>query len=169
MKKAIVIILLATLAVTACGRTDASPIGVQQTEVADEVSIKLVSEDDGAFNFYLGAKSNFNVAVKNIGTEPCHVFIKMTMPAAEGADVYDYQISDAWDEIEPEVFYGGILEPGQTTTELLKEIRVHDYGEVSQERLEAIGDAARGFRVQGRAIMPMEHGTPEQLWKMIRN
>lgn len=139
MKKAIVTILLATLAVTACGRTATLPIGNQHTEAADEVSIKLVSNDDGVFNFYPGAKSNFNVAVKNIGTEPCHAFIKMTMPVAEGAEVYDCLISDAWDEIESGVFYGGVLEPGKTTTELLTEISVHGYKDVSRERLEAIG------------------------------
>lgn len=81
--------------------------------------------------------------------------------------MYDYQPGDAWEEIEPNVLYYGILEPGDATEELFSRINVHDYGDVSSEQLQAICEAARNFRVQGYAIMLVKHGTPEQLWDMI--
>lgn len=160
--------IIAATAVTAYILASAPHICEQQEQAADEVKIELVDNDNEPFDFYLGAETYFNTRVRNVGTEPCHVFVKVTMPAAEGAEVYDYLLGDAWKEVEPHVFYAGTLDPGDTTEDLFSGMRVHDYGDVSSEQLQAIGEAARGFRVQGYAIMFMKHGTPEQLWEMFR-
>lgn len=163
MKKAIATALIALGAVTALTvplpcRTEA---GIEQ-ERKRQIDIELVTENEG-YEFSPGETVQVDTKVKNNGTDLAHIFVRAENPA----DVYTYHVAEGWDEIEPGVYYGGVLEPDQTTSELLKEIRVHDYGEVSQERLEAIGEAARDFRVQGRAIMLMKHGTPEQMWEMI--
>lgn len=158
--------IIAATVVTAYTLVTAPHIGEQQVQATDKVKIELISTSNEPFDFYPGAETGVNTKVKNAGTEPCNVFVRVSMPEAEGAKVYDYQPGDDWVGIEPNVLYYGTLDPGETTEELFSRMNLHDYGDVSVEQLQAIGEAARGFRVQGYAIMLMKKGTPEQLWDM---
>lgn len=50
--------------------------------------------------------------VKNNGTDPTHIIVRVENPKG----VYIYHVTEGWEEVDPGVFYGGILAAGQMSS-----------------------------------------------------
>ncbi|RRG04974.1 MAG: hypothetical protein DUD30_04550 [Lactobacillus sp.] len=152
MKQTIATVLIVLAAVTALtvplpSRTEA---GIEQ-ERKRQIDIELVKENEG-YEFSPGETVQVDNKVKNNCTAaPAHIFVRAENPAG----VYTYHVTEGWTEGKPGVFYGGILEPGQTSGHVFDGVVIN---EDAVERLRATGEDMVGFRLRGYARMLITDG-----------
>lgn len=163
----------------------------------DGLHIRLLSDQEPNAEFSPGAEIPVNARIQNTGTDKGYVFIKITMPVVEGAELEDsssdssdsssstdallYTPSVGWEEVEDGVyFYKELLAPGETTTPLIDHWTIPNY-DLSYRRASEgsevqifTGSIPIDTAVEAASSVSLKgysimemDGTPEQLWEML--
>lgn len=186
--KAALLTTAISLAVTSGFFGTATRVGDTQTtaEKKEALHVTLLSDaPEEEIDFEPGAEVPVNVRVKNEGSETARVFVKVSIPQAEGAaltdgtkdpEVVSFTPGEDWTAVTDGVyFYEEELESGKETKPLITSWIIPHYdlslrdGEVVTGELpvEELEQEMNQIQIQGYAIQASMKGTPEQLWSAV--
>lgn len=120
MKRRLIDILLIALCLTGSAQMPQEEASrYSGEEFASPLKVAIVSQTEGV-TFAPGEWSEVYLAVSNEGRQRAHIFVRAEHPES----IYDYQLADGWEEVEPGVWYGGVLEAGETSGQVFEGVMV---------------------------------------------